>query len=80
MKLAENIRFYRRQLGISQRELASYLNAKGTLVSNYEVGYSTPDIYTLIKLADIFEVTLDELVGREFKIKNSTKLKSDTEK
>ena len=64
-------------MGISQRELASYLNAKGTLISNYEVGYATPDICTIIKLADIFEVTLDELVGREFKIKNSTKLKDN---
>ncbi|MDY6210182.1 MAG: helix-turn-helix transcriptional regulator, partial [Eubacteriales bacterium] len=35
------------------------------LVSNYENGISTPDIYTLVKLADIFDITLDELVGRE---------------
>ena len=35
------------------------------MVTNYETGYSLPDIFTLIKLADIFDVTLDELVGRK---------------
>ncbi|UKI14627.1 MAG: helix-turn-helix domain-containing protein [Clostridiales bacterium] len=34
-------------------------------MSNYENGISTPDILTLIKLADIFDITLDALVGRE---------------
>lgn len=36
-------------------------------ISNYENGYSTPDIYRLVELADIFKISLDELVGREFK-------------
>lgn len=49
---------------MTQAALAEKLNGKKSLVSNYENGYSTPDIYTLCRLADIFEVTLDELVGR----------------
>ena len=61
-KLAENIKFYRKQLGLTQGQLAEMLNGKKSLVSNYENGYSTPDIYTLCALADIFDVTLDELV------------------
>lgn len=62
IKIAENIKFYRKQLGLTQGQLAEMLNGKKSLVSNYENGYSTPDIYTLCKLADIFDVTLDELV------------------
>ena len=61
-KIAENIKFYRKQLGLTQEQLAQYLHGKKSLVSNYENGYSTPDIYTLCALADIFDVTLDELV------------------
>ena len=61
-KIAENIKFYRKQLGLTQDQLASYLHGKKSLISNYENGYSTPDIYTLCKLADIFDITLDELV------------------
>ena len=65
-KLSENIRLLRQQHGLTQEKLANLLNGKKSLVSNYENGYSTPDIETLIKLADIFNVSLDELVGRTF--------------
>ena len=64
-KIAENIKFYRKQLGLTQGQLAEKLNGKKSLVSNYENGYSTPDIYTLCRLATIFDVTLDELVEYE---------------
>lgn len=61
-KIAENIKFYRKQMRMTQGELAEKLCGKKSLISNYENGYSTPDIYTLCKLASIFDVTLDELV------------------
>lgn len=67
LKIAENIKFYRQGMKLTQEGLASLLNGKKSLVSNYENGYSTPDINTLVKLADIFDITLDELVGRDFK-------------
>ena len=66
MKISQNIKFYRKALGLTQEKLAMLLNAKKSLISNYENEYSTPDISTLIKLADIFEISLDELVGRDF--------------
>ena len=66
MELSQNIRFYRKSMNMNQEQLASKLNDKKSLVSNYENGYSVPDIETLIKLADIFEISLDELVGRNF--------------
>ena len=62
VKIAENIKFYRKQLKMTQSQLAEKLNGKKSLISNYENGYSTPDIYTLCKLAEIFGITLDELV------------------
>lgn len=61
-KIAENIRFYRKQLHLTQIELGEKLGGTKSLVSNYENGYSTPDIITLCKLAEIFDITLDELV------------------
>lgn len=65
MRIKENIRFYRKQLNITQGQLAEKLGGKKSLISNYENGYSTPDIVMLCKLADIFDISLDELVGRE---------------
>ena len=64
-KIAKNIKFYRKELGLTQGQLAEKLNGKKSLISNYENGYSTPDIFTLCKLADIFDITLDELVEYE---------------
>lgn len=64
-KIAENIKFYRKQLNMTQTELAEKLCGKKSLVSNYENGYSTPDVYTLCKLCEIFDVSLDELVEWE---------------
>ncbi len=64
-KIAENIKFYRKQLGLTQGQLAEKLNGRASLISNYENGYSVPDIFTLTKLADIFDITLDELIGRK---------------
>ncbi len=62
VRIAENIRYHRHRLELTQGELAAMLCGKTSLVSNYENGYSTPDIYTLCKLAKIFDITLDELV------------------
>ena len=53
VKIAENIRFYRKQMGLTQEELAEKLFGKKSLISNYENGYSTPDIITLCRLAEI---------------------------
>lgn len=64
-KIADNIRFFRKANNLTQEELSKQLGGSKNLVSNYENGISTPDIYTLVKLADIFDITLDELVGRE---------------
>ena len=63
--LRKNICAYRKLLNITQEELSYKLGGSKNLVSNYENGISTPDILMLIKLADIFNITLDELVGRE---------------
>lgn len=62
--IASNIRYYRKLLNLTQEQLASFLNGKKSLVSNYENGHSTPDIYTLVQLADLFKISLDEFVGR----------------
>ncbi len=65
IKIAENIRFFRKQAGLTQEELAARFGSRKTLISNYEIGRNTPDIETLWELADIFDIALDELVGRE---------------
>ncbi len=62
INLAQNIKLFRKQKKMTQEQLAGLLNGKKSLISNYENGYSTPDIYTICKLAIIFDVSLDDLV------------------
>lgn len=50
---------------LTQSELAEKINNVQRNVSNWENGANEPDCQTLIKLAEIFDVTLDELFGRE---------------
>ncbi|CUX25831.1 helix-turn-helix protein [Clostridium sp. C105KSO13] len=50
---------------MTQEQLAQKMYMKRQTLSNYEVGKRTPDIYELSAMADIFGVSLDEMVGRE---------------
>jgi transcriptional regulator with XRE-family HTH domain len=58
----KNIKNFREQKGISQSELAEKLNVTRQAVSNWETGKTQPDIDTLHKIADILEVSIDELI------------------
>ena len=49
---------------LTQKELAEKVTNVQRNVSNWESGASEPDCETIIKLADIFDITIDELFGR----------------
>ena len=50
----------------TQKEIAKLLNVAESTYNGYELETSEPNIQTLIKLADYYNVTLDYLVGRPF--------------
>jgi MerR family transcriptional regulator, light-induced transcriptional regulator len=59
------IKELRKKKGYTQKELAQLLGIGQTTVANYEQGTRIPDAEKLQRMADLFEVTLDYLVGRE---------------
>lgn len=59
------IREYRLENGLSQDELAQKINVKNYTIGNWERKRAEPSLCDLIKLADVLNVTIDELVGRE---------------
>lgn len=63
--LAERIRTERCRRDYTQEELAGCLGVTKAAVSKWECGQSAPDIALLPKLASLFSVTLDELLGYE---------------
>lgn len=50
--------------GLTQKQLGSLINKKESTVRMWELNKNEPSLSTLIKLADIFNVSLDTLVGR----------------
>ena len=62
--IGKNIKKLRRQNAVKQDVLASCLHMRRQTISSYERGITLPSIFTLIRIADFFNVTLDELTGR----------------
>lgn len=60
--LGANLRSLRLRAGLSQQEVSDALSLTRQAYGNYERGKRTPDIRTLIRTADYFEVSLDELI------------------
>ena len=62
MTLAEKILSLRTEKGMSQDDLAEQLGVSRQSVSKWETAQSTPDLDKIIKLADLFGVSVDQLV------------------
>ena len=60
---SENLKMLRRQKGISQEVLAQELNVVRQTVSKWEKGLSVPDAEMLICIADLFGISVSELLG-----------------
>ena len=60
----EKLRELREATGKTQDDIALYLNVGRNTVSRYESGEREPDLQTIKKLADYFNVTTDYLLGR----------------
>lgn len=63
--LGEKIKSYRENKNMTQNEIADILGVKSATVSKYESGILEPNIESLKKLAELFEVTIDELLKED---------------
>ena len=61
--IGKNLTFYRKAAGLTQAELAEKINYSDKSVSKWESGNGAPDVYTLMQLAQLYGVTLNDLVG-----------------
>ncbi len=62
--LGERLLLLRENKEIYQKEVAAYLKVSIGTISNYEKGVHDPDLKTLCKLADFYDVSTDYLLGR----------------
>ena len=64
--------YYRKKKGLSQEKIAEYLEISRQAVTKWETNTSKPNSANLIKLAQLFEVDVDTLLGNEDGEKSST--------
>lgn len=69
MSLGENLFDIRRKNGYSQEDIAEKLGVTRQTVSKWETGETVPDIYQAKKMAQIYKISLDELLEFDVKVK-----------
>ncbi len=63
MTMGKRIFYYRKRMGLTQEQLAERLGVTAQAVSKWEHELSCPDVTLLPRLAEIFGITTDELLG-----------------
>lgn len=61
----KHLKQWRITFKLTQKELAEKINVSQQIISFHESGRSIPSIEICEKLADFYEITLDELIGRD---------------
>ena len=72
MTLEEQIKHYRKQAGLSQEKMAEKIGVSRQAITKWENGTGTPDIANLMAIADLFQISVDELLSDEKKEKKSS--------
>ena len=63
--LSKNLKIFRKRKGLTQENVAEALNVVRQTISKWEKGISVPDADMLIKLAEILDVSVSELIGSD---------------
>jgi transcriptional regulator with XRE-family HTH domain len=63
MKFHETIKFLRRSSKLTQEQVASYIGVKRVAYTAYEAGRTSPSLENVVKLAKLYNVTTDTLLG-----------------
>ncbi|MDE6624854.1 MAG: helix-turn-helix domain-containing protein [Lachnospiraceae bacterium] len=70
--LSENLKIIRKEKGMSQEMLAQQIGVVRQTVSKWEKGLSVPDAEMLVRIADLFEVSVENLLGEKLEEKENT--------
>ena len=65
MKFNEKLQNLRKEQGLSQEELGEKLNVTRQTISKWELGSTSPKLDDLIKISELFNISIDELTGKQ---------------
>ena len=81
VKVNENIRFLRKKKGWTQEKFSKKIGIKRSLVGAYEEGRSDPRLNNLLKMCEIFEISLDNILKNDVSnLEEDNYLKPDDQK
>ena len=80
MEISKCIKDARQNNNISQESLAKQLGVSRQTISSWENGKSYPDLVSIIKMSDIFNISLDKMLKEDKKLVNNMQEKMDTVK
>lgn len=63
MNFSNQLTYYRKEMGLTQEQLAEKCNVSRQAVAKWESGASLPDLYMILTIADIFKITVDQLLN-----------------
>ena len=73
--IGETISSLRKKKGLTQNELAEKMNVTDKAVSKWERDLSCPDVNTISRLAEVLDVSVEELLNAKEQIKTNSKIK-----
>ncbi len=78
MKLSERLKKYRLENNLSQTDLGNKLFVTKQTISKWETEKGYPDKTMYLAISDLLEVSVDELMEKEYKIKKRTNITTKT--
>ena len=63
--LSNKLRALRKNRNLTQTDVGNYLNMSRQGYAHYENGHQTPDYEILIRLAKLYQVSVDELINKD---------------
>ena len=80
MELGKQIKMHRKEMQLSQEELAERVYVSRQTISNWENDKSYPDVNSLVLLSEIFQISLDNLIKGDIEVMKDVIQKEEIEK
>lgn len=68
MELSQKLQIRRKEMNLTQEEVANKIHVSRQTISNWETGRTLPDIDSLVLISDIYEISLDNLIKEDVKV------------
>jgi len=75
--ISNNLKFLRKKVSLTQEQMAQEIGIKRSLLGAYEEGRADPRISNLLKFSEIFDLSVDQLIGIDLTTENGVGIKSD---